>query len=203
MDRERDYLTVEQARRAIYFDFEGFEERSPSLLGVLDESGLVQISLDDRIAEAATATGLRLSELNREVRSLVSRCEDELRLLVGFSSYEKTVCSRFAGLDISPHYRDGRKIAKRWINSSRPRASHSEHTLRHFLLIIGEGKPSYLGVRQSTRRLRCVIEMLALRGAYSDLTPVAKGKWTKFLQNNAADCQGLKRLIEYIAEDRA
>ena len=68
--------------REIYIDFEGFMDKTPSLLGILVEDEFEQVVLDPSLRLAAIAKDLRISTLEAEVRSLVKRCEQEGRKIV-------------------------------------------------------------------------------------------------------------------------
>ena len=60
-----------EAERAIYIDFEGFQDKSPSLIGVLIEDKFEQIVLDPELESAASAKSMRLAILGDEVQRLI------------------------------------------------------------------------------------------------------------------------------------
>lgn len=53
----------------------------------------------------------------------------------------------------------------------------------------------YLGVKQTTQRIKAVEDMLARKGVCELLTPVNKAKWTKLLEHNKIDVLGMKKLV--------
>ena len=51
-------ISSTEAGRAIYIDFEGFQDKSPSLIGVLIEDKFEQIVLDPGLVSAASAKAM-------------------------------------------------------------------------------------------------------------------------------------------------
>jgi hypothetical protein len=62
-------------------------------------------------------------------------------------------------------------------------------------------RPLHLGSQQATQRIKSVRDMLIRRGKYELLTSVVKGKWTKVLDHNRHDVQGMRKLIERAVTD--
>ena len=60
-------ISSAEAERAIYIDFEGFQDKSPSLIGVLVENDFEQIVLDPELESAARAKSMRLVNLSDEI----------------------------------------------------------------------------------------------------------------------------------------
>jgi len=71
-----------------------------------------------------------------------------------------------------------------------------ERTLQDFLQLIGYDRPKHLGIEKTTSRIKHVRDQLISRGSFDDLTPVAKAKWTKLLDHNRHDVQGMMTLVE-------
>jgi hypothetical protein len=188
-------LSLGEAVKAIYIDYEGFEDCAPSLIGIVIGRTREQIVFDERLRHAATATGCRMGALREVMTELQQKCDREGRLIVAYSQHEKHVASRFAGVDLTPWYRDARKISKRWHRACRPGDAVAGHGLKDYLCVIDYPRGKHLGVQQTTSRLRAVAEMLGRRHEYRNLSPVVKAKWTKVLQHNAVDCHGMQALV--------
>lgn len=196
MTRSKDaFITPAEAQRAIYIDFEGFADAPPALLGMTVDGRTEQVVLDPQLADAAHTRACRLSSLQDEVAALLARATQEGRAIVAYSQHERNVCLGFAGIDIAPVYRDARKIAKRWANACHGGTPPGGRGLKDFLELIGHARPAHLGERKSTSRLRTVRDMLAQRRHFALLTPVVKAKWTKLLEHNAIDCEGMRALV--------
>lgn len=191
--RKERAITREEARRAIYVDFEGFADQPPSLLGRACESEIRQIVLDPRLRAVAAGKGLRVASLKPVVEELLEECRRDDRVIVGFTQREKQAIAEHAGLDVSPYYRDAHKVARRWVNRVHPETEIS-FDLASFLDFIGYERPRHLGNGNATARLRAVLNGLEARGSFEALTPVQKGKWTKLLDYNQFDCCGTREL---------
>src|SRR5690349_6227342 len=98
-------ISPEDAELAIYIDFEGFEGKSPALLGVLIGDSLEQIILDPELRLAAHAKGLRTSSLIQEAVRLRTLSTDQERLIVAYSQHERNLLVTYAQLDIGHRYR--------------------------------------------------------------------------------------------------
>ncbi len=211
--------TTEQVERGIYIDFEGYTDKSPMLLGVfmVDDKGeddYDPVILERSLDLAADAKALRKSDLTSELERLAELCELEDRLLFAFSSHELEVARDYASDDLARRieavYRDGKEVAKKWVKPTLkedPEAAQlferrklkgrllGRWRLKYFLEYIDfELSPDY-GDGCTTKRLRDVEAMLAKRGSYQKLTPVAKAKWTKLLKHNRQDCRGLREVV--------
>lgn len=200
---KRRILTPQQADRAVWIDFEGFANASPTLIGVLIDGVLEQVVLEPLLAEAARAKGLRLSTLRQEVDRLVALCRAEGRVLVAYSRHELKVIRDHCGLDVSDIYRDALKIAKRWWRRTHPGRPLEDRSLNAILALVGHPVPPHLGERKTTHRLRGVLAGLAAKGTYDALTPVVKAKWTKLLEHNASDCRGMELLVQLAVSNGA
>ena len=196
-------ILPEQARRAVFFDFEGFADRPPALLGVAIEGKLQQVVLDPKLEQAADAKGLQVSSLHKEALRLQNIAKNEDRLLVAFTRHELKVCWDFCQVDLGPYYWDAHKAARPWRRVHHPEHASEPRDLLHYFRVVGLEPPQHHGVKKTTARLKAVIEQLQRHGEYNRLTPTAKGKWTKVLQHNEHDCLGLADLVMCIAQASA
>lgn len=192
---EEGLISLAEARAAIYIDFEGFEDLTPSLLGIRIESSLTQVVLDPKLHLAAEAKNLPSSTLRETIEQLITRCRRERRLIIGFSQHEKTVIKQYGDIDLTGLYRDARMIAKRWKNKRHHGEPLASWGLKDFLAFINYARGAHLGGQKSTSRLKAVGDMLAKKQDYQRLTPVAKAKWTKLLEHNQIDCEGMQALV--------
>jgi len=200
-------ISIADAEKAIYVDFEGFQDQPPSLLGILVDGTLTQVVLDPRLTAAAAAKGCMTAAISDVAASLKRWCRDSGRKLVGYSQHELRVFAEYTGVDFTAEYRDARMIAKRWWNKCRPDAPRRDNGLKAFLEAIGRPHPAYFGEQKATSRLRAVIDMLGNRRTYKSLTPIVKSKWQMLLKYNEQDCRGMQTLVTIscaeLASDRA
>lgn len=188
-------MSALEAERAIYLDFEGFEDQTPSLLGILIGDWLEQDVFDPSLKLAADAKHLRLTTLDEAVDRILSMSLEQDRLIVGYSQHEKDVIRTFAQRELNGRYRDARMIAKRWKTICHREKPIAGFGLKDFLALINYPRGGHLGEKKSTSRLKAVADMLSRKGNYAALTPVVKGKWTKLLEHNEVDCRGMRALV--------
>lgn len=198
MDKElkriQSSISKEEAERAIYIDFEGFEDMSPTMLGILIEESFEQVVFDEALKPAALKKNMRMNSIEAEIVNLIRTCNNENRLIVAYSQHEFNIIREYANQDISQYYRDARMIAKKWRNRLY-RDSCRCKSLKDYLSFIGFNRPSHLGERKTTSRIKSVKDMLLRRGDYDSLTPTTKAKWTKLLEHNEIDCKGMRALV--------
>ena len=194
-------ISSTEAGRAIYIDFEGFQDKSPSLIGVLIEDKFEQIVLEPELGSAASAKSMRLANLDDEVLRLIDLSRQEDRYIVAYSQHELNVIKEYADRDISDIYRDARMIAKKWKVKFHRESAAKCKALKDYLSFIEYPRGAYLGEKKSTSRIKAVQEMIRTRGEYEKLTPVAKAKWTKLLEHNEIDCKGMKALVLRAAQE--
>ena len=188
-------ISLDEARRAIYIDFEGFEDASPSLIGILIGESFEQVVFDPSLVLAAEAKGLPIESLQKCISRLQIQSSAESRLIIAYSQHEKNVILNYANVDLTGLYRDARKILKRWKNKYHRDLTIQGWGLKDFFTFMNYPRGTYLGERKTTSRLRAVADMLERRRAYDLLTPVVKAKWTKLLEYNRIDCSGMRDLI--------
>jgi hypothetical protein len=186
-------ITLIEAERAIYIDFEGFEEKAPHLIGVLIDDTYQSIVLDPELTLAADAKQLPVMGLNDLNQSLVRQCVQVDRYIIGFTSNEKNVVQEYADIDISHRYRDAHKVAKTWANRL-PGGKPESWRLVTFLKFIGFEYTNY-GQSLVTKWLRAVIDKSNKEGSLEACTPTVKSHWTKLLKYNEQDCRGTKAIM--------
>jgi hypothetical protein len=72
----------------------------------------------------------------------------------------------------------------------------ARHRLTNYMELIGYRLPRYFGDRQAAQRIDHVRQQLLRHGCeYETLTPVAKAKWTKVLDYNWHDCNGMREVL--------
>ena len=115
--------------RSVIIDFEGFEEKPPTLCGVLKDGVFTQVVFDEILFPAISYTTEKESERLIVVEdrqefldSLVEMAIDENRKIVAFSTHERDV---LGGERVADLYIDALPIAKTWRKTLRPK-SHKE-----------------------------------------------------------------------------
>lgn len=186
-------ISISEAERAIYIDFEGFSEKAPSLIGIQCEDKFWQVVLTDDLALAAAAKDILVCDGKQVISDLFNRARSEHRKIVAYSSFEKEQCYKWYQIDISSAYVNANLVAKSWKKVAHPKIRVSG--LKDYLKLVNYPRGDYLGIKQSTQRIASVSEMLAKRNSFDALTPVVKAKWTKLLEHNKIDVEGMKFLV--------
>jgi hypothetical protein len=197
----RRHITPAEVARAVYLDFESFQDQQPALVGYQIEDHLHQVVTDAVLAPAARAKDLRVATFEEIMTELVRVARQEHRRIVAYSEHEMHVTREFSPVDLEPFYADGRRILKRWWNRLRPFERPREWTLAEFERCAGIERPKHLRCGHATARLRFVRDQLAARGRYEKLTRTAKAKWTKLLAYNELDVRNLRTLVMGAAHD--
>lgn len=107
---------------------------------------------------------------------------------------EKNIAREYTDHDLETHYRDGRLVAKRWINRVHYGAD-VDWSLKSLTSWIGFSCPRHLGDGKATKKIRYVHGMLERKGKYERLTGTAKRHWTNLLTYNKLDCMSLRDLV--------
>ena len=206
------------AERAIYIDFEGTRDDPPSFLGAAWADGedryFIQFVIErtlwpaaeakagmpDRIIEPATWETLT------QLRTLA---ETENRHLIAYTEHERQALQEHvdgeAGGWFGSNVVNALPIAKAWKRRAFPevvferdpkRPMKGKHHLDRYFKLIGYNVPKAFGPNNSAKRIKATREMLTRKnGDYAALTPTVKAKWTKALQHNWYDCDGLRELM--------
>jgi len=209
-------ISLKEATRAMYVDFEGVMDAAPVLLGAFwvddaQDEHFVQYVFDQTLESAARAKSIDddgacvyVGSLHEALAELCETAEQEDRLLVEWSVREEDAV-REAHVDgrlqrcFSERVRNALPIARRWKNRLHPGfvfprdKRGKSNTLRNFMSFTGMPVPSYLAPAAS--RIREVTRQIEKRGSYDAITPVAKAKWTKLLNHNEWDCRGTRHVL--------
>ena len=196
-------ISVDQAQRGIYIDFEGFKDKPPAIIGLFIDGNFKQVVLDSDFKHAARAKGLPVEDLHQVVERLKADCEQEGRCIIPLSTYELSLIERVCSIDISRYYKNGLAIAKRWRWHFHPNIELTRNSLDEFLSLPGVDYevPVHLGKGNATKRLQAVASGLRHHDEYARLTTVQKGKWTKLLDYNRHDVLGLRALTLRAAQE--
>ena len=196
-------VSVDQAQRGIYIDFEGFKDKPPAIIGLFIDGNFNQVVLDSDFEHAARAKGLAVEDLRQVVERLKSDCERDGRFIIAFSMHELSLIERVCGIDISRYYKNGLAIAKRWRWHFHRNIELTRNSLDEFLSLpsVDYKVPGHFRKGIATKRLKAVAAGLCRHDEYSRLTAVQKGKWTKLLDYNRHDVLGLRALTLRAAQD--
>lgn len=229
MQYAKNPLTVEEARRAIYVDFEGRKDLPPALLGVLYAEGrkasddrlvlrqdIVERTFWDLLGCAEVQGFSRYDSDARTLRASIAdvcrRAKEQERCIVSWSRYDATAIAEHGGSPFNRRvlrtwYRDGKATAKRWSTICRPDLHFERsdfrgaHQLTKYLDAIGYALPSDYGKGEVGAHLRAVAGALDSRGSWDALRPSTQDQWLAVLAHNAHDVLGTRRLMLHTSTD--
>jgi hypothetical protein len=206
---DRPILTADDARRAIYLDFEGRAGRSPVLLGALwvsrqgQEPMFRQYLLDGVFAPAAEASGASRTTLAGELKSLLKRATDQHRVFVGWSEHEvRTVyehAPEFAET-FDDLYRDARALARRWRKKVHPDFSvpkddsGKRHTLARYIELADYELPTRFGGGNVGKTIAQVGHSIERTGSFDALSEKQRTRWEDLLGHNEHDCRATREI---------
>jgi hypothetical protein len=189
-------LSSTDARRALYVDFEGGQDRQPVLLGTLRRGRgadpfVHQVVLDP--AFAPTRTEVR--EFRGAVEAVVVRAEHADRRIVAWSQHELDVVREHCADDpalvarFESRYVNALAVAKHWTARCCPEQRPEDRTLGAYLAFIGYDAPPDAErghVGDTIRALRPTLE------AGRPLTSNQRLRWIRLLTHNQHDCAGMR-----------
>ena len=185
-------ISLAEAERAIYIDFEGFEKEAPALLGVLIDGSFEQIILDEKFRGAATYKNpMRFVPGKQLISELLDRSIKEKRRIVAFSAHEKEQCMRWYQIDISNQYVNAKTVARAL--SKNIEGGTKPKTLKQYEQLTGFERKKDTGVRLNTK---CLREALVDLDRYGELrTKGRKTGWTKLREHNRQDVEAMKHIV--------
>lgn len=206
-------LSLDDAKRAIYIDFEGTVNDPPSLLGTLMMSNDSSEDVTQYVIEEALYPAGEVKEqctnssLDKTLELLRELAERENRRCVAWSSREvQAINDHCSSNELKGYFEanivDAKKIARVWKRRFFPGVvfpyvtGQGRHRLYEYLRLIGYSVPKSHGPGNTGQRIRYVRNQLANHcNDYGSVTNVTKAKWTKLLGHNFHDCRGLRDLF--------
>lgn len=216
----KDILTPEDARRALYIDFEGRKDEPPVLLGMLYATGrsfdkivLRHVVLNpalEPLVGAVRIEGLDRYECERQtmkqvVADLLKRARSKSRPIVSWSQHEQSKISEDgmtgnARRWLPEWYRDAKATAKRWVYEAHPqevqrwRDAGEKHRLVNYMALVGMEYPAGTEGGAIGDRINRVRHGLATRGSWESLVETQRQAWTEVVIHNAVDCLATRRV---------
>jgi len=206
----RSVLTPAEAKRALYVDFEGNEDRDPTLLGVLAEKeGPEFWIVEEAFAgcadkQKARAFPASLSDLAVE---LVERAEREDRFIVSWSEHDYHMIHGALPGDrhrarLDRVYRNAIFTAVRWREARRPELDPADNALETYARILAWPMPDEVGrgtVGPALTRIRTRLQ--ERNGRWMELTKGMRRAWRDVIKHNRHDLQRMQAVVERSARE--
>ena len=192
-------LSLEEASRALYIDFEGRTNQPPVLLGVLRRAGkgkepfVHQEIVDERYA----ILGGPVLPLRDAVAKVVVRAEGNGCRIVSWSEHDLKKVRALSATDpdlvrrFEARYANGLRVARRWRWWAHQGQRPDKGQLQQYLELIGYPLPEDAvagNVGETIRR----IELRLDKGL--EPTDDQRLRWQRLLAHNRHDCAGMKKV---------
>jgi hypothetical protein len=198
-------LTAQEAKKAIYIDYEGNMKLPPTLLGwYVDGEYMASIiePLFETCENRYKAKGIFIEDHTELALRLIQQAEDEGRLIVSWSEHDYLhMCKVLTPRDaerLKVVYRNAIRTARPWYRQKYGPLPEKA-SLDFFEDLLGFHVPERFGlglVGNSLRLIRGQIE--EVRG-YAELTNAARDGWTKVVRHNKLDLEGMAFVIKKVA----
>ena len=203
-------LTRDEARRAIWIDFEGRKNQEPCLAGVLVDGDYSSIILNPNFVRISEKKNLRQLSLGDFVLDMLSCSYQHNRVIVAWSEHELKIMEEFDSVNLYKKYRNANLLVKRFFKKRRrvtyKNLLEKSKKDKENKLNRGVGLKDYLGVDFVKYDYPVDFECFSPAGTISEIEKAISNKKIKQATNsfgelinyNEHDCIGMKHLIDYI-----
>jgi hypothetical protein len=195
-------LTTDEARHALYVDFEGRIGKPPVLLGCARRPGrgavpwVWQALLDPVFEPLADNDDLPLLTLQGAVERIVVRGEAKEVPIVAWSEHELQVVREHCDAPLVDRFErrfvNAKKIASRWTTTLRPNVRPPSRHLADYLVFIGHAVPDGAGPGHAADAIRVLAEALERGRGAAGLTAAQRRRWEQLRDHNRHDCDGMR-----------
>ena len=209
----KNRLTPEEARRALYIDFEGRKDTAPVLLGCAHRAGKgakpwVWQAVTDPLFEPLTRADDHIESLTLPdaVERILQRAEAKDRLIVAWSEHELDVVKEHCPQHLArfeARYVNARSFAVYWRNARHGGHKPATRDLPTYLALIGYHLPDGAGPGRAGETIRIVGKALEKGQGTRGLTDNQRRRWQQLRDHNLHDCHGMKRVCVLAASELA
>jgi hypothetical protein len=205
-------VTLDEARRALYIDFEGRKDQPPVLLGCTRRSrahgelSVWQAITDATFAQLADSDQLELLSLADAVERILMRAEKKNRRIVAWSEHELNVVRRYCPehLDrFESRFINARSLAERWRNKCHGGQKPASNKLVAYLELIRYEVPEGAGPDRVGDTLKTLKAAFDRGRRASNLTVNQHQRWRDLRNHNRHDCAGMRSVCVLAADEIA
>jgi hypothetical protein len=208
----RTRLAPEDARRALYVDFEGQIDQAPVLLGCTRWSRFGQVErvwqavTDPRFDTIARADGIESLTLSNAVERILQRAERKSRLIVAWTEHELDVVRDHCPekLDrFQVRFVNARAVAVYWRNKCHGGQKPASNALADYLELVGWPVPEGAGPGVVGTTIAIIRRSLERDPSGRRLTDKQRRRWGALREHNRHDCAGMRRVCLTAAREIA
>ncbi len=210
---KKNRLTPEEARRALYIDFEGRKDTAPVLLGCAHRAGKgekpwVWQAVTDPLFEPLTRADDDIEPLSLPdaVERILQRAEAKDRLIVAWSEHELDVVKEYCPQHLArfeARFVNARTFAVYWRNVVHGGDKPATGDLPTYLALIDYDLPEDAGPGRAGETIRLVRKALEKGQEIDGLTDNQRRRWRQLRAHNLHDCHGMKKICVQAAEEVA
>ena len=197
-------ITSAEAKSAIYLDYEGNKDKSPTLLGWA-VSGKYKAAIVEPLfatcADRFRAKGIYAEDHANLVLRLITQAEDEKRLIVSWSEHDFNQMAMVLKPDdihrLLLVYRNAIRTARPWHQMKYGKLPGSA-TLDYFESLTEYVVPEKFGLGLVGEALRLIRNQLKEGRDYSGLSDKARVAWVKIVKHNRHDLIGMAHVLKFI-----
>ena len=197
-------ITSAEAKSAIYLDYEGNKDKSPTLLGWA-VSGKYKAAIVEPLfatcADRYRAKGIYAEDHANLVLRLITQAEDEKRLIVSWSEHDFNQMAMVLKPDDIQRlllvYRNAIRTARPWHQIKYGKLPGSA-TLDYFESLTEYVVPEKFGLGLVGEALRLIRNQLKEGRDYSGLSDKARVAWVKIVKHNRHDLIGMAHVLKFI-----
>jgi hypothetical protein len=195
-------LTAQEAKSAIYIDYEGNMKLPPTLLGWYVD-GEYKASILEPLFETCKnrykAKGIHVEDHAQLALKLIQKAEDEGRLIVSWSEHDYLLMNKVLrpsdGERLKVIYRNAIRTARPWYKQKNGKAS-----LEFFEDLLGFHVPERFGRGLVGNSLRLIRGQIEEGRGYAELTNAARDGWTTVVRHNKLDLEGMAFVLKEMAK---
>jgi hypothetical protein len=199
-------LTAQEAKNAIYIDYEGNMKLPPTLLGWYVD-GEYKASILEPLFETCEnrykAKGIRSEEHVQLALRLIQQAEDEKRIIVSWSEHDYLLmCKVLTPSDaerLKLVYRNAIRTAKPWYKKKYGPLPEKA-SLDFFEDLLGFHVPERFGLGLVGKSLLLIRGQIKEGRSYAELTNAARDGWTKVVRHNKLDLEGMAFVLREIVQ---
>jgi len=194
-------LTAQEAKNAIYIDYEGNMKLPPTLLGWYVD-GEYKASILEPLFETCKnrykAKGILVEDHSQLALRLIQQAEDEGRLIVSWSEHDYLhMCKVLKPNDaerLKVVYRNAIRTAKPWYKQKFGPLP-VKASLEFFEDLLGFHVPDRFGRGLVGNSLRLIRGQIKEERGYAELTNAARDGWTTVVRHNKLDLEGMAYVL--------